>query len=357
MRIFYAADSSPSQECVSSLWRRNLYDSLVTMGHDVVEFDYDMRETFRNLDSTVPEQAGFIGENRPKLGEELLRQIREAHQRNPIQVFFSYFYDACVCPQVIEEIKSLGITTVNWFCNGSYQLHLVSTISPHYDWCLVPEHFRLRDYEVMGAKPLYCQEAANPDVYHPYDLPQEFDVTFVGQAYGERPDYIRFLYANGVDVRVWGPRWEYHTVPRSRNPLRWLFPRSGLPQSRYGGVLSDDGLVEMFSRSRINLGFATCGETHREGERIQQVRLRDFEVPMCGGFYLVEYQEEIERFFEVGKEIECYRSREEMLDKVRFYLRNEKVRRDIAEAGRKRCLREHTWTQRFQTAFEQMGLK
>ena len=45
----------------------------------------------------------------------------------------------------------------------------------------------------MGARPLYCQEAANPDIYKPYDVPQEFDVAFVGQAYGDRPGYIRSL--------------------------------------------------------------------------------------------------------------------------------------------------------------------
>jgi spore maturation protein CgeB len=358
MRIFYASANSPNPEFGSNLWRRNLLETLVSIGHDVVEFDYDMRATFRNLDASHPGQRKFIAKNRPLLSAELLRQIRAAHAIQPIHLFFSYFYDACVEPAAIDEIKSLGITTVNWFCNASFQLSLVSEISTHYDWCLVPEKFRLSDYVSLGARPIYCQEAANPKYYLPHDVKQKYDVTFVGQANGDRPSYIKYLYESGVDVRVWGTRWEYHVVPRSRNPLkRWFYKRPGLPASRHGGVLSDDELVKMYSRSRINLGFSTCGESHVDDVRIVQIRLRDFEIPMSGGFYLVEYQPELEEFFEVGKEIECYRDQEELLDKCRFYLRNDVARDKIRTAGRNRCLRDHTWKHRFETSFEAMGLQ
>ena len=181
MRIFYAADNSPNASLQSNLWRYNLYLPLVDLGHDVVEFQYDLSETFRNLDPSIVEQREFIQKNRPKVTKELLRQIKAAHALKPVDLFFSYFYDACVLPEAIEEIKAMGIKTVNWYCNGSYQLHLVSEIAPHYDWCLVPEKFRIKDYIAMGANPIYCQEAANPNIYKPYDLPTEFDVTFVGQ--------------------------------------------------------------------------------------------------------------------------------------------------------------------------------
>src|ERR1041384_5598708 len=181
MRIFYASDNSPNASVPSSLWRNNLYCSLVELGHEVVEFQYDLSETFQKLDKEIPEQAEFIAHNRPKLTEALLQQLRAAHNKAPVDLFFSYFYDACVLPEAIDEIRAMGIKTVNWYCNGSYQLHLVSEIAPHYDWCLVPEKFRLRDYVAMGARPIYCQEAANPKIYKPYDLPIEYDVTFVGQ--------------------------------------------------------------------------------------------------------------------------------------------------------------------------------
>jgi spore maturation protein CgeB len=356
MRIFYAADSSPNPDFASQLWRANLHDSLVAMGHEVVDFAYDLAATFRHLDPARSEAAAFIAQNRPRLGAALLEQIRAAHAAFPIRLFFSYFYDACVEPAVLDEIGRLGIVTVNWFCNASYQLHLVREIAPHYDWCLVPERFRLEDYRALGARPIYCQEAANPRRYQPHDARPEFDLAFCGQSYGERPGIVLWLRAQGFDVRVWGPRWEYHIAPPSRNPLRhWLSKPDGLPAEAVGGVLDDDALIALYSRARINLGFAAVDDS-RPGHRLTQVRLRDFEVPMSGGFYLTEHSDELADFFTPGVEIETWRTREELRDKCRYYLAHEDARRRRAAPGRARALREHSWEHRFAAAFHEMGL-
>ena len=390
MRIFYAADASPNSAFKSNLWRHNLYSPLVDLGHEVVEFAYDLAETFRNLNPDDPGRRAFILRNRPKVAHELVRQIKAAHKIKPVDLFFSYFYDACVFPEAIDEIRHLGIKTVNWYCNGSYQLHLVKEISPHYDWCLVPEEFRIKDYLAMGARPIYCQEAANPNVYKPHDVPVEFDVTFVGQCYGDRPIAIRRLLDEGINVRVWGHGWRERFAEDVGAVRRWwrtglkLFTREGqqavrrrasrlfddrgmaksraesqtvaLPADRLGGVLSDEEMIKMYSRSRINLGFSACGENQPSGDRILQIRLRDFEVPMSGGFYVVEYMEELERFFEVGKEIVCYTGLQDLTDKIKYYLQHDREREAIRRAGYERCLRDHTWHKRFQMVFREMGL-
>jgi len=395
MRIFYASPTTPNAAFQSNLWRNNLYQPLVDLGHDVVEFQYDLRKTFQNLDLQDPRQEAFIDKNRPRVTEELLRQIKAVHTEKPIDLFFSYFYDACALPEAIDEIRSMGIQTVNWYCNGSYQLHLVSKISPHYDWCLVPERFRLDDYKAMGANPIYCQEAANPHIYKPYDLSVEFDVTFVGRAYGDRPAYIKYLLEQGIDVRVWGWNWQSFSPDRMSvhrfqflgrpirvakallTPTGWqavrrrlinLFGASSektakgcserltLPASILGGILSDEEMIRMYSRSKINIGFSTCGHTHETERRILQVRLRDFEVPMSGGFYMVEWMEELEEFFDIGKEIVCYTGKEDMVDKIEYYLGHDSERERIRRAGCKRCRNEHTWQKRFETVFREMGL-
>lgn len=350
LRIFYAADRTPDPAFASDLWRQNLYAPLVDLGHDVVEFNYDLRATLAQVVLELPEHQAFIAQNRPRVETELLRQVRAAHARQPIDVFFSYFYSACARPETIRAIHDLGIVTVNWYCNASYQLHLVAELAPAYDYCLVPEAFRLDDYRRLGARPIYCQEAANPAIYRPYDVPVEFDVTFVGQAYGDRPRTIEYLHGAGLDVRVWGNGWS-RVAERRRE-------RTGAAEAdaRYGGVLTDDEVVRMFSRSRINLGFSKCGDTHKQEQPIRQIRLRDFEIPMSGGFYMVEYQEELEQFFAIGREIVCYENREDLAAQIRYYLTHEDEREAIRLAGRERCLREHTWQRRFAAAFKAMGL-
>jgi spore maturation protein CgeB len=353
LRIFYASDTTPNawfKSIRSNIWRNNLLLPLQDLGHDVVEFAYDLTDTFRYMDPANPRHVAFMATNRPKVTEEILRQIRAAHAIEPIDVFFSYFFDACILPEAIDEIRALGVKTVNWYCNGSYQLHLVREIAPHYDWCLVPEKFRMKDYVAMNAHPIYCQEAANPSIYKPYDLPVEFPVAFVGQAYGDRPILIKHLLDAGIDVRAWGQSW----VEAPRAPISEAV--AAIPADRRGGPLPDEEMVQMYSRAKINLGFSSCGETHRSGERILQVRLRDFEVPMSGGFYMVEYMEELEEFFHIGKEIVCYTGADDLVEKIRYYLAHDDERERIRRAGFDRCRRDHTWHRRFQTAFAQMHL-
>lgn len=395
MHIFYAAPDTPNFEFKSNLWNINLCLPLQDMGHEVTKFKYDLEKVFHiYFNSDANKRKILIEKSRKELGEELLRQVKEAHSYKKLDLLLSYFYDLHILPEAIDEIQAMGITTVNWYCNGSYQLNLVSEISPHYDWCLVPEKFRLQDYIAMGAKPIYCQEAANPNIYKPYDLSKEFDVTFVGQAYGDRPQYIRYLLDRGIDVRVWGYGWQnfspetktamqaisweraLYIGKRLLTPQGWqavgqsfqkmLSSPSGeqdsfsttvaLPPEILGSTLSDLEMIQMYSRSKINLGFSTCGNTHLTDQRILQVRLRDFEVPMSGGFYMVEYMEELEEFFEIGKEIVCYTDPEDLADKIRYYLAHDEERERIRLAGMQRARSEHTWHKRFEMAFQQMGL-
>ena len=381
LRIFLAVHSPAHVQLPDSrVWYHNLHLPLLDLGHEVLPFDFDLQPFFLNLNPAIPAQCRYLEANRPRLEADLLRQVEAAHRRKPVDVFFSYFYAGFCSPQAIERIRALGIYTINWFCNASYQFDLVAPIAPAYDLCLVPEKDRLDDYRRVGAKPLHCQEAANPNIYKPVlvknePVPFDYDVTFVGQRYGDRPAWIAHLARHGVAVRVWGVGWTgLAAVTRSPGRLRGLLSAKGLTYGwkrlrrlwedrRYAlppgiarGPLSDTQMVEVFSYSKINLGFASVGETARTGQPRFQIRLRDFEVPMTGGFYLAQYQPELEEFFEIGREIECFRSQEEVLDKVRFYLSHDAEREAIRRRGYERARRDHTWHERLTTVFQTTGL-
>lgn len=66
--------------------------------------------------------------------------------------------------------------------------------------------------------------------------------------------------------------------------------------------------------------------------------------------------EELEEFYEIGKEIVCYTGPEDLAEKIKYYLAHETERETIRKAGYDRCLRDHTWQKRFQTVFQQIGL-
>jgi spore maturation protein CgeB len=370
MRIFYAAGSSPNALLGrSSIWRSNLLASLRQLGHEVIEFEFDLEPFYLHADPRSVDFDAFVRQNGPILEAQLVGQVKATHAREPLDMFFSYFYGSFCKPETVRSIGALGMVTVNWYCNASYQFDLVSAIAPAYDYSLVPEKFRLADYKAIGANPLYCQEAANPTFYRPYPLPREYDITFVGAAYGNRPGYIRALFDAGLRVNVWGPRWSdvarplapseriRRAVSQTKRKLRHsplLPPR--LPAEITGPPLGDEEMVQMFSRSAINLGFSAVGGTGLSDQPIRQVRLRDFEVPMAGGFYMLERLEEIEEFFIPDREIVCFEGPEELIEKARYYLQHEEERESIRQAGHQRALAEHTWEKRLSNAFGQMGL-
>ena len=83
------------------------------------------------------------------------------------------------------------------------------------------------------------------------------------------------------------------------------------------------------------------------------VPLRVLEIMACGGFVLVNYQEDLAAEFEDGKELVMYRSLEEMVDKVRYYLEHEDERKNIAQAGYEKVLREYNYAEKLRRILEQ----
>ena len=92
-------------------------------------------------------------------------------------------------------------------------------------------------------------------------------------------------------------------------------------------------------------------------EDLTNVKTRDFEIPGTGGgLYLTSFNADLARHFVVGEEIACYRSRDEMLELIRHYLRHPDEARSIARRARDRCLFEHRWLHRYRRVCQILGV-
>jgi len=370
MNIFYASEYKYQIQWNSRLWYFNHYLPLKDLGHALFPFDYNITPHYQMSDTKNIDHLRFINKHRSKLEDALLKQVKEAHKKHGIDLFFSYFWISLCRPEIIREIKSLGILTVNWFCNAAHQFYLIKDLAPAYDYCLVPEKFRIDDYKSINANPYYFPEAANPHIFKPYNFTKEFDATFVGKRYGDRYDIISYLHQNGIPVHVWGDGWKniaflskaknysfFYLIKKALQRGVSLFNQDRHVSDRVHtrflhGVLSDEEYIKIYSRSKIAIGLSTCGDTHlQEDERILQIRLRDIEAPMSGAFYITEYIDELSDCFEIGKEIVCYESEEDLLEKLKYYLKKENEREKIRLAGYKRAVSEHTCQKRFETLF------
>ncbi|MCC7202943.1 MAG: glycosyltransferase [Nitrospirae bacterium] len=84
------------------------------------------------------------------------------------------------------------------------------------------------------------------------------------------------------------------------------------------------------------------------------VNQRVFDVPACGAFLLTDDQDALRDLFDTGKEVITYKDKEEIPDLLKFYLKNPQERMRIAERGRERVVREHTYVHRIKMLTDSM---
>jgi len=156
------------------------------------------------------------------------------------------------------------------------------------------------------------------------DRTKTIDVSFVGGFAGrkDRAEYVDYLLKNGIDVRLFG---------------------YGAP----GGQVSLEQMVEIFNKSRINLNFtgATAAShltrTNPVPPGAKQLKGRTIEAALCGSFVLSEYAPHIEKMLKPGEEMEVFATKEELLEKIKFYLSHGQERELIAERGYRRAIAEY----------------
>jgi spore maturation protein CgeB len=89
---------------------------------------------------------------------------------------------------------------------------------------------------------------------------------------------------------------------------------------------------------------------------VEGVNCRLFEAAGCGAFQIADWKPALPELFEPEREIVTSRSREELREKVDYYLARPEERRAIADRAYARAHREHTYEIRLQQMFESLGL-
>ena len=76
--------------------------------------------------------------------------------------------------------------------------------------------------------------------------------------------------------------------------------------------------------------------------------IRLFEATGVGSLLVTDWKTNLHEIFEPGKEVIAYRTSEECVEMIRYYLEHETERQAIASAGQQRTLRDHTYYHRMQ---------
>lgn len=403
MRIFTAVRHAIDPSWYyGGLWSGNFYPALREMGHELIESQVDLAATSRFMDVA----GGFTPQElevRARTTDQILAELAAAHAQSPVDLFLSYFYNAHFDPAGFDRIRALAVPSINFYCNSIHQFALVAEIAAAVDIAWHAEREARASYLEAGARPVWVQMAADPNVYHPIDAAKQPQACFVGQNYADRADWMAALIGAGIPVEIYGPGWGGPESAPAADPATAATEYLGRPRPLPGSVggyskmvrdvLSRDGVVqgsrllarrlahrqnqerqkalfalhahgpvpfdqqlEVFGRSEVCLNFSNVWLDGPGSELVPHVRLRDFEAPMCRTCYLTGHTGEITEFYEVGQEIDTYRTTDELVDKTRFYLANPAAADRLREAGYRRALADHTWVNRFSELFAKANL-
>jgi spore maturation protein CgeB len=253
----------------------------------------------------LPTHVLVIGFIYKQLSPAFVLQLKEKYQ------FSIYLYDTDSCnlyPKrreflffidhelpIYDEIFSFSKVTTRFF---SETKKLKATFLP------------------FGAAPLAIKAKQNPEV----------DALFVGSG-----DLRRIFLLEGIKdvVTIYGNRWQ-------RNfPLMTDKLKSRVTDQTIWG----EALHELLANSKIVINI---NRTHFYGAGTG-VNLRIFEALAAHAFVLTDYCDELADLFEIGKEIEVFRTNQELVEKVDYYLSHPEKRLEIAKNGHAKLMSSHTW--------------
>lgn len=246
-------------------------------------------------------------------------------------------------------------------------------------------------FKKWGANTLFLPYAANPDFFKPNYQLEINKIGFIGTPYGSRVNMINALINNDISLNLHANfnKVLVEKLPAQKNQKYIDYIKPGLNLIKFdigrriilGAVKQKiegniklnissnnleilkpvglENLSTLYSNYSLALSSTAARNTGILKNPVNIVNLRSFEVPMSGGLQFCEYFDELAGYFEEDKEIIFYRTEEEMIDKAKFYLRDENynLRLKMKNAARLRAENNHTWHNRFLKAFERLGLE
>lgn len=289
-----------------------------------------------------------------QMNEELLALIQ---RERPDVTIFSPFTDQFI-PELIDKINNFTIT-IGYYFDDPWRIEYSAFWAKHFTFVTTSDINGLRKWKERGySNFIYSPFGCSLDIFRRKDYAKRYDVSFVGQYHPYRAWYIQQLRKAEIKVHVWGFGWP-------------------------AGRVDIETMVDMFNYSKINLNMSNNDSwdlryilsLHRpikenllvakktihsllknDVKIYEMVKARHFEINACGGFQLTFYVEGLESHYRIGKEIAIYQSVDELIDKIRYYLKYQEERESIAQKGYKRTVQEHDLRYRFINIFKKIGL-
>ena len=176
----------------------------------------------------------------------------------------------------------------------------------------------------------------------------QYDVSFTGSIYPNvhlsRYDFLKYLtrrkkveirsnFGKDIDYSLFS-KYQLKLLLKTRN-LNNYFSSWRIGKYNQGSLFGLD-MYQFLNNSKISLNM--------HGDKINfSANVRMYEITGVGSCLLTDWKENISEIFVPDKECVTYNSKEEAVDKIKYLLKNENIRKKIAQAGQQRTLNEYTY--------------
>lgn len=282
------------------------------------QFSEPLKDIFKEVISFDPRKRRFqYGPERMRI--ELLRIIKE---NKPDYAFFQVGSDE-INTETLEKINEISpdTKTIALFTDDDTDFPIFSRYYALFlDYCMAAQPKYVADYQKDGLENAFPMMGTNMNLFRPLKLDKKYDVSFVGQYYPPRAEIIKFLLNHGVDVKIFGNS-KWLAYPEFRNAF-------------LGGPIDVEKYIEVMNKSKITLALVQnqYGSIH--------ISHRAFEASACKAFQIMDYAPE---YFEHLKkdEIVMFKDKEDLLRKIRYYLKHETESDKIAGRAYQRIIRKY----------------
>ena len=240
-------------------------------------------------------------------------------------------YSDTLRPELIGHINNeLGFKVICW--NGDDDKYLKQSIKYAGKVECIATNFKpaIKEYERQGQKAVWFPYGANKDIFKNYKSKKVYDCSFIGAIRPTRVFYLDKLANAGLSILVKGAGWK----------------------NDGSTVVDIDEYVNIINKTKVNINISE--DLMQNNELVTQIKGRDFEVPMAGGFLITKDSSQIREFYKPNKEIVVYKDFNELIDKCKYYVKHDSKRERIALAGRARAVKYHDYSVRLKTLFKEI---
>ncbi|MCE7556867.1 glycosyltransferase [Aliivibrio fischeri] len=324
-KIFYVAFKYEygKKENGLALNYKAFFENFVKLGYDVVPLFYE-------------------DYSHEQLQTELLKL---ANEYNPDMIFFILQKDQ-IDIKTLNKLKDNGHFTVNFFGDDQWRFdNWSSKYALSLSSCITTDKFSIEKYKKLGQENIVRSQWASLENEITNESENyKYDVSFIGGYNDYRNWFVQTLKKNGINVHCFGNGWDNGRISYSEMEMIFSSSKINLNISnslsydiRY--LTSNVKTALIFLRSIIK----------KQGKNSSQIKARNFEIPVQGGFQLTDFVPSLDDYYEIGHDIACYADVDESARLIKYYLNNDKEREEIKIAGIKKSREQHLFLNRIQS--------